>query len=205
MTSVTGQVCDRDGEGISGALVGVLATDGHQVARGRTDTVGRCVLALPGAGTYLLVAAACDWQPVASYATVDGTEDDPTVLLRLDGVPGWARRTEPVTSPSIADSPASSGTSSAASDPLLAQAAAGLTAALLATRLLSDPGRYPTLVAAAARLASPPAPDDLEARARQAAREVLLPSAERLLAPLVHGAKIRADADVPADQYGRNQ
>lgn len=204
MTSLIGQVCDRDGAGVPGALVAVLGADGDQVARGRTDAEGRCRLALPRAGTYLTVAAAYDWQPAASYATVADDEEDPTVQLRLDGVPGWARRPEPVPAAPSTPEPAGS-TQGSAPDPLLAQAAAGLTAALLATRLLSDPGRYPTLVAAAARLASHSASEDPQARARQAAREVLLPSAERLLAPLVHGVEGRGDERVPADQYGRNQ
>lgn len=206
MTSVTGHVCDRDGIGVPEALIAVLTVDGAQVARGRSDAEGRCQLALPRAGTYLVVATARDWQPVASCATV-GDDQDPTVELRFDVVPRWARPSSPVAIPPGAPEPAAqpSGVHGSWPEPLLAQVAVGLTAALLATRLLSDPGRYPTLVAAAARLAPPAPSGDSQARARQAAREVLLPSAVRLLAPLVHGAPSPRDQGAPADKNRRNQ
>lgn len=175
---VIGQVCDREGDVVPGALVNVLNADGSQVGCGRTDDRGLARLLLPDAGTYLMVASAGDCQPAATYVTLDAGQHDYTVSIRLDTPQGRGQRAAPGGA-----GPALAGRTG--HDPALAQAAVGLTAALLAMRLLTEPDRYPTLVATAARLAPDSAPpDDPRERARRVAQEVLLPSARRLLAPL---------------------
>lgn len=87
----------------------------------------------------------------------------------------------------------------AVEDVTTARTAAGLTAALLATRIMTAPRRHPRLVAAAAGLvtASPdePAGDrGVRSRALRAARGVLLPWARQLLAPLAGASPWQATA-----------
>ncbi|MGH3319499.1 MAG: carboxypeptidase-like regulatory domain-containing protein [Streptosporangiaceae bacterium] len=183
---VAGQVRDTAGRGCAGVLVSAVDTDGDQIARSRTGGDGTFLFPVPAPGAYLLVASSAEHYPDARYVTVGRGLQDQTVILTLDEASSdTGRRTGGGDERGRAvDEPAASP---------YARATVGLTAALLATRILTSPERHPALVASAARLV-PTAPgqpgggdaaaESAYVRARRAARLLLLPWARRLLEPL---------------------
>jgi hypothetical protein len=67
---LTGRVEGPDRSALAGAVLTVTDFPGHQVARGVSDADGWYRLALPTGGTYLLICAAENRQPVASMVAV---------------------------------------------------------------------------------------------------------------------------------------
>ncbi|GII25820.1 MFS transporter [Planosporangium mesophilum] len=67
---LTGRVVGPDGHALAGAVLTVTDFPGHQVARGISDADGGFRLGLPTGGTYLLICAAENHQPVASMVAM---------------------------------------------------------------------------------------------------------------------------------------
>ncbi|MEU2788034.1 MFS transporter [Streptomyces sp. NPDC007100] len=70
VVEVYGEVRHHDGSPVSRATLTLIDTGGRQVARGTTGEDGRYTLGAPGAGSYVLVAAAGGHQPQAVDVTV---------------------------------------------------------------------------------------------------------------------------------------
>jgi EmrB/QacA subfamily drug resistance transporter len=68
--AIAGRVEGPDRRAVGGAIVTVADFSGQQVARGVTDADGRYRLGLPTGGTYLLICAAENHEPVASMVAV---------------------------------------------------------------------------------------------------------------------------------------
>ncbi|MDX6352221.1 MAG: hypothetical protein QOF84_7011 [Streptomyces sp.] len=69
-TTVHGQVRDSDGTGVAGATLTLISLTGRQLGRAATQANGGYVLQAPGAGSYVLIAAADGHQPQASTVVV---------------------------------------------------------------------------------------------------------------------------------------
>ncbi|MEU7189308.1 MFS transporter [Streptomyces sp. NPDC045369] len=67
---MSGTVRHRDGSAVPHAALTLVGTDGRQVARGATGADGRYALSAPGAGAYVLIAAAGGHRPQAVAVTV---------------------------------------------------------------------------------------------------------------------------------------
>jgi len=83
---VCGTVQHSDGTSVGRAALTLIDGSGHQVGRGATAEDGRYALSTPGAGSYVLIAAAGGHQPQAVSVTV---ADHP---VELDVVLGGAGR-----------------------------------------------------------------------------------------------------------------
>ncbi|MFH9419751.1 MFS transporter [Streptomyces sp. NPDC017529] len=70
VVEVYGEARHHDGSPVSRATLTLIDTGGRQVARGTTGEDGRYTLGAPGAGSYVLVAAAGGHQPQAVDVTV---------------------------------------------------------------------------------------------------------------------------------------
>jgi EmrB/QacA subfamily drug resistance transporter len=71
---ITGRVEGPDRRALAGAVLTVTDFPGHQVARGVSDADGGYRLGLPTGGTYLLICAAENHEPVASMVAVGAGE-----------------------------------------------------------------------------------------------------------------------------------
>lgn len=69
---VQGRVLTADRRPVAPAVVTVLQTSGEPVDWSRVDSDGNYSVALPGAGTYLMVANAAGWAPMAEVFDFDG-------------------------------------------------------------------------------------------------------------------------------------
>lgn len=69
---VQGRVLTADHLPVTPAVVTVLQTSGEPVDWSRVDSDGNYSVALPGAGTYLMVANAAGWAPMAEVFDFDG-------------------------------------------------------------------------------------------------------------------------------------
>lgn len=69
---VQGRVLTADRRPVTPAVVTVLQTSGEPVDWSRVDSDGNYSVALPGAGTYLMVANAAGWAPMAEVFDFDG-------------------------------------------------------------------------------------------------------------------------------------
>jgi EmrB/QacA subfamily drug resistance transporter len=69
-TAVYGQVRDSDGTGVAGAMLTLISLTGRQLGRGAAQANGGYALQAPGAGSYVLIAAADGHQPQASTVVV---------------------------------------------------------------------------------------------------------------------------------------
>jgi MFS family permease len=69
---VQGRVLTADRRPVTPAVVTVLQTRGEPVDWSRVDSDGNYSVALPGAGTYLMVANAAGWAPMAEVFDFDG-------------------------------------------------------------------------------------------------------------------------------------
>ncbi|MFF1386188.1 MFS transporter [Arthrobacter sp. NPDC058288] len=69
---VQGRVLTADRRPVTPAVVTVLQTSGEPVDWSRVDSDGNYSVALPGAGTYLMVANAAGWGPMAEVFNFDG-------------------------------------------------------------------------------------------------------------------------------------
>ncbi|KQR76836.1 MFS transporter [Arthrobacter sp. Leaf337] len=69
---VQGRVLTADRRPVAPAVVTVLQTSGEPVDWSRVDSDGIYSVALPGAGTYLMVANAAGWAPMAEVFDFDG-------------------------------------------------------------------------------------------------------------------------------------
>ena len=71
-TRVGGHVRDADGRVLPGAALTLIDLGGHQIDRACTRSDGSYTLAVPGAGSYMLIAAADGRQPHAATVVVGG-------------------------------------------------------------------------------------------------------------------------------------
>ncbi|NLU66033.1 MFS transporter [Streptomyces sp. HNM0574] len=78
---VRGSVRHHDGTGVPGAALTLIDTGGRQTGRGTTGENGRYALSTPGAGSYVLIAAAGGHQPQAVGVTVADRPVELDVLL----------------------------------------------------------------------------------------------------------------------------
>nr|WP_245198929.1 MFS transporter [Arthrobacter sp. PvP023] len=69
---VQGRVLTAERRPVTPAVVTVLQTSGEPVDWSRVDSDGNYSVALPGAGTYLMVANAAGWAPMAEVFDFDG-------------------------------------------------------------------------------------------------------------------------------------
>ncbi len=90
---VVGTATRADGKGLPTVVVTVADPTGRQEARTTTDRDGRYAVALPGPGTYLVVAAAGAYQPHAALVIVgaDATTRHDVILAGTSGVHGLVR------------------------------------------------------------------------------------------------------------------
>ncbi|MDX3239599.1 MFS transporter [Streptomyces sp. ME03-5709C] len=88
-TALHGQVRDADGTGVERATLTLVSLTGRQLGRATTGADGGYRLAVPGAGSYVLIAAADGHQPQASTVVV-GAEPVPydVVLAGTSGLTG---------------------------------------------------------------------------------------------------------------------
>ncbi|MEU4091223.1 MFS transporter [Streptomyces sp. NPDC026673] len=88
-TTIHGQVRNADGTGVERATLTLISLTGRQLGRAATRTDGGYTLTAPGAGSYVLIAAADGHQPQAS-TVVAGTEPVPydVVLAGTGGLTG---------------------------------------------------------------------------------------------------------------------
>ncbi len=88
-TVVQGTVVDADGRPVRNAVVTLLTRSGDQVDWSQADSAGDCALAVPGPGSYVLVASAEGWSPRSQLVGLaDGGRMEPIVLsdrLALSG------------------------------------------------------------------------------------------------------------------------
>ncbi len=87
-TRVGGHVHGADGGAVAGAALTLIDLGGHQIDRGGTRADGSYTLAVPGAGAYMLIAAADGHQPHAATVVVGG--EALSFDLTLSGTPGLA-------------------------------------------------------------------------------------------------------------------
>lgn len=88
-TTVHGQVRDSDGTGVTRATLTLISLTGHQLGRATTRDDGAYTLQAPGAGSYVLIAAADGHQPQASTVLVgDGPVPYDVVLTGTSGLAG---------------------------------------------------------------------------------------------------------------------
>lgn len=87
--ALRGQVRDVDGAGVERATLTLISLTGRQLGRASTGADGGYELAAPGAGSYVLIAAADGHQPQASTVVV-GAEPVPydVVLAGTSGLTG---------------------------------------------------------------------------------------------------------------------
>uniref|UniRef100_A0AAU2UZB9 MFS transporter n=1 Tax=Streptomyces sp. NBC_00003 TaxID=2903608 RepID=A0AAU2UZB9_9ACTN len=78
---VTGTVQHHDGTTVPRAALTLVDVRGQQVGRGASGTDGRYALSVPGAGSYVLIAAAGGHQPQAVAVTVGERPVDLDVVL----------------------------------------------------------------------------------------------------------------------------
>ncbi|MDX3097612.1 MFS transporter [Streptomyces sp. ME19-03-3] len=88
-TALHGQVRDADGTGVERATLTLVSLTGRQLGRASAGADGDYRLAVPGAGSYVLIAAADGHQPQASTVVV-GAEPVPydVVLAGTSGLTG---------------------------------------------------------------------------------------------------------------------
>ncbi|MFF3949947.1 MFS transporter [Streptomyces sp. NPDC001902] len=88
-TTVHGQVRNAEGEGVERATLTLISLTGRQLGRASTRADGGYTLTAPGAGSYVLIAAADGHQPQASTVVV-GEEPVPydVVLAGTSGLTG---------------------------------------------------------------------------------------------------------------------
>ena len=79
---VRGKVVGPDARPLRQAVATVLHPDGRHVDWGRTDNDGRCTLALPEPGRYLLVVSAEGWVPQSALVDLEAGEIEPVTLTR---------------------------------------------------------------------------------------------------------------------------
>ncbi|MFF2012156.1 MFS transporter [Streptomyces sp. NPDC058195] len=88
--AVSGSVQHPDGTRVSRAALTLIDVQGRQVGRGASGDDGRYALSVPGAGSYVLIAAAGGHQPQAVSVTVGERPVDLDVVLggagRLAGI-----------------------------------------------------------------------------------------------------------------------
>ncbi|MQA10856.1 MAG: DHA2 family efflux MFS transporter permease subunit [Pseudonocardiaceae bacterium] len=87
-TSINGRVVRSDGEVLADAALTLIDPGGRQIGRGRSGQDGSYRLAVPGAGSYVLIASADAHQPEASMVTVG--EQPVDLELVLTGTSGLA-------------------------------------------------------------------------------------------------------------------
>jgi EmrB/QacA subfamily drug resistance transporter len=84
-----GRVAGPDGRPVAGAMLTVTDLHGNQIARDRSDAAGRYRLGLPTGGTYLLICAEENHEPMASMVTVAAGEVHRDIALvgasRIEG------------------------------------------------------------------------------------------------------------------------
>ncbi|MGW2384248.1 carboxypeptidase regulatory-like domain-containing protein [Streptomyces sp. NPDC001658] len=86
--STGGQVRGPKGAGVDGATLTLISLSGRQLGRTLARTDGRYTLPTPGAGSYVLIAAADGHRPQAATVVVD--EEPVTYDVRLSGTSGLA-------------------------------------------------------------------------------------------------------------------
>ncbi|WP_431958879.1 MFS transporter [Actinacidiphila sp. bgisy160] len=88
-TAIHGQVRNSDATGVERATITLISLTGRQLGRAATRADGRYELTAPGAGSYVLIAAADGHQPQASTVVV-GEEPVPydVVLAGTSGLTG---------------------------------------------------------------------------------------------------------------------
>jgi EmrB/QacA subfamily drug resistance transporter len=91
--AVCGTVQHSDGSGVGRAALTLIDGTGRQIGRGATAADGRFALSTPGAGSYVLIAAAGGHQPQAVSVTVGDHPVDLDVVLGGAGRLAGAVRT----------------------------------------------------------------------------------------------------------------
>ncbi|MBV9025630.1 MAG: carboxypeptidase regulatory-like domain-containing protein [Streptomycetaceae bacterium] len=87
-TTIHGSVCGADGTAVGAATVTLISLQGRQLGRAVAEQDGSYAIDSPGAGSYVLIAAAQGQQPQASTVVVG---DEPlTYDIALSGTSGLA-------------------------------------------------------------------------------------------------------------------
>lgn len=86
---VTGRIVDDNEQPMKQAVVTVLHPDGRHLDWSRTDASGRYAVALPQAGTYLMIASADGWGPMSGLVELGDGDFDVIKMNRRLRLMGW--------------------------------------------------------------------------------------------------------------------